>query len=172
MRERGYGRFIFIGSNAGTFGNFGQAAYGSAKGGIMSLSGVVAIEGHRHGILSNVVCPLARTRMTDTVLGDSVILDPEQVSPLVVYLASRESSITHEVFSAGGGRFARVFLGLTDGWFAGLAPTTPVGIAEHLDEILRTDTFTVPASASEEIAALIARIEGSSSSTAIPGHER
>jgi len=161
MRENGYGRFVFIGSNAGTFGNFGQAAYGSAKGAIMSLSGIFAIEGERHGILSNVVCPVARTRMTDSMLDDALELDPDQVSPLVVYLASRESAVTHQVFSAGGGRFSRVFTGLTEGWFAGGRPTAVSAIADHIDDILDTEQYSIPGSAADEITELIARIEGS-----------
>lgn len=160
MREQGHGRFIFIGSNAGTFGNFGQAAYGSAKGAIMGLSGIFAIEGERHGILSNVVCPIARTRMTDSMLDDSLDLDPDHVAPLVVYLASRENVATHQVISAGGGRFSRVFLGLAEGWFTETT-TTAAEIAEHFDDILSTAQFSVPGSAAEEIAALIQRIEDS-----------
>lgn len=160
MREHGHGRFIFIGSNAGTFGNFGQAAYGSAKGGIMSLSGVFAVEGAKHGILSNVVCPIARTRMTDSMLDDSLDLDPGHVSPLVVYLASRENAATHQVISAGGGLFSRVFLGLTEGWFTDTT-TTAGEIAQHFDDILSTAQFSIPGSAAEEIAALLARIESS-----------
>ncbi len=160
MREQCHGRFIFIGSNAGTFGNFGQAAYGSAKGGVMGLSGVFAVEGERHGILSNVVCPIARTRMTDSMLDNSLDLNPGHVSPLVVYLASRENAVTHQIFSAGGGRFSRVFLGLTEGWFTDTT-TTAAGIADHLDDILRTAQFSVPGSAAEEVTALIARLEDS-----------
>ncbi|MGF2949896.1 SDR family NAD(P)-dependent oxidoreductase [Microbacterium alcoholitolerans] len=162
MREKGYGRFVFIGSNAGTFGNFGQAAYASAKGGIMSLSGIVAIEGERHGILSNVVCPIARTRMTDSMLDDALDLDPDHVSPLIVYLSSRENTATHQIFSAGGGHFSRVFLGLTDGWFAD-EKSTAGAIAEHFDDIVSTGHFSVPGSAAEEVAALAARIAESTS---------
>lgn len=159
MREQRHGRFIFIGSSAGTFGNFGQAAYGSAKGGIMSLSGIVAIEGERHGILSNVVCPIARTRMTDSMLDDALDLDPDHVSPLIVYLASRGNTETHQVFSAGGGRFSRVFVGLTDGWFTDSARTTANDIAEHMCDILSTEQFSVPANAADEITALAKRLE-------------
>ena len=165
MREQQHGRFIFIGSNAGTFGNFGQAAYGSAKGGIVSLSGVFAIEGERHGILSNVICPIARTRMTDSMLDDELDLEPEHVSPLIVYLASRDCGISHQVFSAGGGRFSRVFTGLTDGWFAGEQSATAGDIAAHMDEILTTERFSVPGSAAEEIAELVARIRRASPKT-------
>lgn len=163
MRAQEHGRFIFIGSNAGTFGNFGQAAYGSAKGAIMSLSGIFAIEGQRHGIVSNVVCPVARTRMTDSMLDDNLALDPDHVSPLVVYLASRENTVTHQVFSAGGGQFSRVFMGLTGGWFGGTRPTTATAIAEHIDEILSSERFSIPASAAEEVDALIARLERATS---------
>lgn len=155
MRSQGYGRFIFVGSNAGTFGNFGQAAYGSAKGGAVGLSGVFAIEGERHGILSNVVCPIARTRMTDSMLEDELDLDPDHVSALVVYLASSSCGVTHQVFSAGGGRFSRVFTGLTEGWVTHADHASAADIARNLDQIMDLSRFSVPGSAHDEVAGLV-----------------
>jgi len=43
MKEHGYGRFVCTASNAGVFGNFGQANYGAAKAGLVGLSNVLAI---------------------------------------------------------------------------------------------------------------------------------
>src|SRR5438477_5520153 len=101
MKDNGYGRFVHTSSNSGIFGNFGQANYGAAKMGLVGLSNVLAIEGAKAGILSNVVCPVARTRMTEELLGDfAKHLDPEGVTPLVVFLASEACTRTHEIFSA------------------------------------------------------------------------
>ena len=56
-----------------------------------------------------------------------------------------------EIFSAGGGRFARVFVGEAAGWFAGKGVVpTPEELVEHLDDIRSLDNFTVPGSAMEE----------------------
>ncbi|HSO49291.1 MAG TPA: SDR family oxidoreductase, partial [Acidimicrobiia bacterium] len=120
MKERGYGRFVHTSSASGLFGNFGQANYGAAKAGLVGLSNVLAIEGAKYNIKSNAVAPTARTRMTEDILGPFVeMFDPRQVMPMVVYLSSEQNQFTHEVFSVGGGRFARVFIGTNTGWFSG-----------------------------------------------------
>lgn len=161
MREQSYGRLIFISSNAGTFGNFGQSAYGSAKAGIVGLSNVLAIEGARHGILSNVVSPMALTRMTAPMFDESAGVAPEEVAPLISYLASEACTQSHLVFSAGGGHFARVFTGLTRGWTAAAgAPASPEDIAKHLGEILATREYSIPMSAAEEVADLSQYLKG------------
>ena len=137
MKEQGYGRLVFTSSNAGILGNFGQANYGAAKMGLVGLSNVLAIEGAKYNIASNVIAPVARTRMTEELLGPLVALvDPDQVMPMVVYLCSEQNPYTHEIFSAAGGRYARFFIGASTGWFAGakVVPTVEE-IADHIDEI-------------------------------------
>jgi len=160
MKERGYGRFVHTTSSAGLFGNFGQANYAAAKCGVVGLSSVLAIEGVKHNIRSNVIAPMAKTRLTESILGplaDSLV--PEQVSPLVAYLASERCELTHEVFSVGGGRYGRIFLGLTPGWFAGKgAVPTPEEVAEHMDDVLATDGFAVPSSVADEMAMLLGQM--------------
>jgi NAD(P)-dependent dehydrogenase (short-subunit alcohol dehydrogenase family) len=63
FREQEYGRIIMVGSTSGLLGNVGQANYGAAKMGIVTLSGIVAMENKSKNITSNVICPSADTRM-------------------------------------------------------------------------------------------------------------
>ncbi|WP_028937076.1 SDR family oxidoreductase [Pseudonocardia spinosispora] len=162
MKENGYGRFVFTASNAGVFGNFGQTNYGAAKMGLVGLSNVIAIEGAKANIKSNVICPIARTRMTEELLGplaDSV--SPELVTPLVTYLASESCEQTHEIFSAGGGRYARVFVGLAPGWFAGKgASVSADDIAANIDQIRAQDGYIVPNSIADELQGLLPLLKG------------
>ncbi|HZZ50487.1 MAG TPA: SDR family NAD(P)-dependent oxidoreductase [Pseudonocardia sp.] len=162
MKENGYGRFVFTASNAGVLGNFGQSNYGAAKMGLVGLSNVIAIEGAKAGIASNVICPLARTRMTEDLLGPlAELLEPDKVTPMVTYLASEANPYTHELFSAGGGRYARFFIGLAPGWFGGKGvDVSAEDISEHIDEIRHQDGYLVPGSVNDEFKALLPLLKG------------
>lgn len=153
MKESGYGRFVFTSSAAGLFGNFGQANYGAAKLGQVGLSNVLAIEGAKYNIKSNAIAPIARTRMTEEILGPFVeMVDPNQVTPLVVYLCSEANEHTHEIFAVGGGRYARVFIGTNAGWFAGPgAVPSAEEVADNVDEIRDISEYIVPGNINEEM---------------------
>ena len=155
MKANGYGRFVFTASNA-TFGNFGQTNYAAAKMGLVGLSNTIAVEGARAGILSNVIMPVAKTRMTEELLGAFAdYLAPELVTPMVTYLCSEACTTTHGNYSAAGGRYAAVNWTLGQGWFAGQGVTpTAEDIQAHLDEITNTEGFILPASTTDEIVAL------------------
>jgi NAD(P)-dependent dehydrogenase (short-subunit alcohol dehydrogenase family) len=167
MKAQGYGRFVLIASSAGLFGQPNSAHYAAAKAGIMGLANVIAIDGAEHGILANTVLPFGYSRMVSETLGvderdDTGFLgaiDPELVVPIVVYLASRACSATHENYSACAGRFARAFVGLADGWLApaGAVPTAD-DIAARWDEIAATDPYVVPGSIIDEVAGLCDRL--------------
>jgi hypothetical protein len=130
--------------------------------GLVGLSNVLAVEGAKKNIKSNVIAPVAKTRLTEDLLGPLAdLLAPEQVTPLVTYLVSRECELTHEVFSVVGGNFSRVFVGLAPGWFAGKgAVPTPEEVREHIDDIRNTDGFIVPASATDELIKLAPLLQG------------
>jgi NAD(P)-dependent dehydrogenase (short-subunit alcohol dehydrogenase family) len=157
MKEQGFGRFVHTSSAAGIFGNFGQSNYSAAKLGICGFSRTLAEEGARANITSNVIAPLALTRLTEELMGDlGPHLQPELVSPLVVALLDPESTVSREVFSVGAGRYARVFTGLTPGWTAerGRVPS-PEDVIAHLDQIMDTDGYVIPERANDEIALVV-----------------
>jgi len=162
MKENGYGRFIFTASAAGLLGNFGQTNYGAAKMGLVGLSNVIAQEGAKYGIQSNVIAPLAKTRLTEQLLGPFADkLAPDHVTPMVVYLCSEKCELTHEIFSAGGGRYARFFVGVTPGWFSGQEGVASVeDVAQHIDRIRDTEGFEIPGGANEEIGLLAKHFKG------------
>lgn len=108
MRDRGYGRLINTSSVAG-LGNMGQANYAAAKEGIVGFTRTVSKDLSRYKITCNAIRPRAATRMT---LTDELYQarrkswgeekaeawrkaveseTPEDVSPLVVYLASEQA---------------------------------------------------------------------------------
>ncbi|OBG89129.1 short-chain dehydrogenase [Mycobacterium sp. E802] len=161
MKRQGYGRFVFIASSAGMFGQHLEAHYAAAKAGLVGLTNVIALEGAPHGILANTVLPFAVSRMVTETLGDPKVLEdngffrsirPELVAPLVVYLASRDCRSSHQNFSACAGRFARVFIGLGRGWMA--PPDSDLSaedIARHLSEVSATEPFTIPGSIYDEV---------------------
>jgi NAD(P)-dependent dehydrogenase (short-subunit alcohol dehydrogenase family) len=162
MKDRGYGRFIFTASAAGILGNFGQTNYGAAKMGLVGLSNVLAIEGAKYNIKSNVIAPIARTRLTEQILGPmAAALDPECVTPLVVYLVSEQCDLTHQIFSVGGGRFARMFVGLTPGWFAGKgAKPAPEEVRDQMDRIRDPQGYIIPDSIADEMKIMLQQLQG------------
>jgi hypothetical protein len=111
--------------------------------GVVGMTRVLAIEGGPHGIRVNAIAPMARTRMTDGLLGDMHDwLDPELVAPVAAWLARERCSVTGEVFTVGGGRVGRVFVGVTPGFFKpGLAIED---VDAHLDEIRDEAGYLVP----------------------------
>jgi NAD(P)-dependent dehydrogenase (short-subunit alcohol dehydrogenase family) len=150
LREQNYGRIVSTSSAAGIFGNFGQANYGAAKMGLVGLTRVLAQEGARNNIKVNAIAPVARTRMTEDLLGPLADkLDPSLVSPLVAYLASEDCPLNGEVFSAGGGRVARIFVAEALGYFD--PALTPEAVRDHIDAITSEEGYTVPRHAGDEI---------------------
>jgi NAD(P)-dependent dehydrogenase (short-subunit alcohol dehydrogenase family) len=101
------GRVINTSSPSGVFGNVGQTNYGAAKAGIAGFTVIAAQELSRYGVTVNCLAPNARTRMTEDIFGgmpkpaegEFDPLDPSNISPIVVALASDEAqNITGQCF--------------------------------------------------------------------------
>ena len=151
MKEQGYGRFVNVSSPSGLFGNFGQLNYGAAKMGIVGLTNVLAIEGAKYNIKANVIAPNAATRMTEELFGEdmSKLLTVDNITPLVVYLASEQCDVTHEIFSAGGGRFARIGISTDVGYFNASAKAED--IYANIGEIRDLSNPIYPTSLADEL---------------------
>jgi NAD(P)-dependent dehydrogenase (short-subunit alcohol dehydrogenase family) len=162
MREQNYGRFVFISSMAGIFGLAGAAAYGTAKASVVGLSNVIAIEGARRDIRSNVVAPVAVSTRMAMLAGSSATETParlseQAVAPMVVYLASEECAYTGAIFSAGGGRYARIAAASSPGWSAGDGVASPESVRDHLDEITDLEHPLFFATGDEEMGVILRR---------------
>ncbi len=124
MREQHYGRIITFSSGSGLFGNPGQANYGAAKSAIGGLTKVVARDLGKYGVTCNAIAPVAATRMTITpevlrareirkqqgiireerALANLEDLKPEDVAPMVVFLASDyATNVNGQFFLCSGG---------------------------------------------------------------------
>ncbi len=109
----GWGRIINIGSTAGLNGNFGQASYGAAKGGLFALTRVAAMEMARSNATSNFLIPFAYTRVTDIIQpandaqaeykARAMKIDPQHVGVVASWLASdRGAGINGQVLGVRG----------------------------------------------------------------------
>jgi NAD(P)-dependent dehydrogenase (short-subunit alcohol dehydrogenase family) len=129
MREQRYGRIVTFTSGAGLFGNPGQANYGAAKAAISGLTKVAARDLGRYGVTVNAISPVAGTRMTvtdaylkarslrqeqgikreDRGTGDIERLDPDDIAPMVAFLASEGAgNVNGEMFLCYGSAIARI----------------------------------------------------------------
>lgn len=129
MREQRWGRIVTFTSGAGLFGNPGQANYGAAKCAIGGLTKVAARDLGRYGVTVNAISPVAGTRMTvteaylrarelrrqqgiqreDRGTGEIERLDPDDIAPMVVFLASDAAAMVNgQFFLCWGGNVALV----------------------------------------------------------------
>jgi NAD(P)-dependent dehydrogenase (short-subunit alcohol dehydrogenase family) len=154
MREQGYGRIVNTASNSGILGNFGQSNYGAAKMGLVGFTRVLAAEGAKYNIKVNALAPVARTRMTEELLGPLADkLEPRLVSPIVAWLVHEDCPVTGEIYSAAGGRIARFFIGLTEGFYS--PELTLEDVRDHFDQIRSEDGYIVPSGPADEFGQLL-----------------
>jgi NAD(P)-dependent dehydrogenase (short-subunit alcohol dehydrogenase family) len=134
-------RVVNTSSGAGLMGSVGQGNYSAAKAGVVAMTQVAAAEMSRFGVLLNAIAPAARTPMTEAVFAETMAkpesgfdpMDPANVSPLVVWLASEDCDVTGRVFEVEAG-----IISPADGWQHGPRedrgdrwPVSEVGPAVH-----------------------------------------
>jgi NAD(P)-dependent dehydrogenase (short-subunit alcohol dehydrogenase family) len=122
MTAQGYGRIVMT-TSSGLFGLPANTSYATAKGGVLGLARSLATAGEPLGITVNLVAPAAMTRMarrpSEAGAGDAPSDDPMSphlVAPLVAYLVHESCPVTGELYAAGAGRFARMFIACAPGY--------------------------------------------------------
>ena len=181
MRESGYGRFLVTGSASAMFGHAWQANYAAAKGGLMGLSHIVAIEGSAYGITSNLLMPTAQSRLAaemdagfmeipafaKAVQSADYAASAERIevpfnTPLAVYLVSEACTSTHGIYSQNSGRYAKVRILAADGWVApmGASPPSVEDVATHWDRITDGSVAHEPLTVYEEFTAVAKAARG------------
>ncbi len=140
MRERQYGRIVMTTSSSGLYGNFGQSNYGAAKFALVGFMNTLCLEGQKYGIRVNALSPIAATRMTMDVMPEQILglLQPEAVTPAVIFMAS-EDAPNRQIIAAGAGGFAKVTIQETPGIFLKPDDRTAENVAAGWEQIAATE---------------------------------
>jgi NAD(P)-dependent dehydrogenase (short-subunit alcohol dehydrogenase family) len=143
--EQGYGRIVMT-TSSGLFGLSNNLSYAAAKGAVIRLTRSLAVAGRKHDILVNAIAPAAQTRMAGQPAGDAETqMAPELVAPMAAYLAHEDCPVTGEIYAAGAGRFARLFIASTPGYVHDGGSPSVEDVAAHWDEVNAEIGYTVPA---------------------------
>jgi NAD(P)-dependent dehydrogenase (short-subunit alcohol dehydrogenase family) len=133
------GRIVNTSSEAGISGPIGQPNYAAAKAGIIQLTLSTAQAMQKYGVTANAICPRASTRMTEGILAAAVddegfqVFAPENVAPLVAYLASAEAErVSGQVFVAYGKMITVLAAPADDRRFDAAEPWTADSVAGML----------------------------------------
>ncbi|MEM9740505.1 MAG: SDR family NAD(P)-dependent oxidoreductase [Pseudomonadota bacterium] len=160
FREQEDGAFVLFTSTSGLIGNIGQANYAAAKMGVVGLSRIVAMEGARKSVRSNVIAPFAWTRMIASIpvkdeAGAQRVkrmqegMRADQVAQLAVALcADKASHVTSQIFSVRGNEVVLFdqprpvkSVSRLEGW-------TPETLIEHALPAMENDFFDLGATTS------------------------
>jgi len=148
--EQGYGRIVMT-TSSGMLGNPGNLAYATAKGGVVGMTRSLATAGAKHDIRVNCIAPAAYTRMAGTgadPAADNPLatqMAPELVAPMVAFLAHASCPVSGEIYTAGAGRFARLFIASTEGYLHADGAPTVEDVARHWATINDEAGYFVPA---------------------------
>jgi len=150
MVDQAYGRIVMT-TSTGIFGLPDNTSYATAKAAVIGLTRSLTIAGAHHGIKANCIAPAAFTRMaghrndeSDTHATLATQMAPELVAPMAAFLAHEDCPVSGEIYAAGAGRFARIFIASTEGYVhPGAAPTIE-DVASHWSTINDETGYYLP----------------------------
>ena len=141
--EQRYGRLVNT-TSTGVLGLPANLSYAAAKGGVIGLTRSIATAAAAHGITANLIAPAAMTRMAGTAAGPPEMA-PEAVAPMVAFLAHEDCPVNGELYAAGAGRFARIFVAAAPGYVHPAGEPTIEDVAGHWATINDEAGYDVPA---------------------------
>jgi NAD(P)-dependent dehydrogenase (short-subunit alcohol dehydrogenase family) len=158
MVEQGYGRVVMT-TSAGVFGLPDNLSYAAAKGAVIGLTRSLTTAGAAHGIKVNLIAPAAMTRMAGQP-GDEENgqMSPDLVAPMVAFLAHESCPVIGEIYAAGAGRFARIFIASTEGYVHPDPEPTIEDVAENWATINDESGYYVPTDLAAWSAAFMAHL--------------
>jgi len=152
MVDQGYGRIVMT-TSSGVFGLPDNLSYATAKGGVIGLARSLNTAGVRHGIKVNLIAPAAATRMAGEQAAATVAtggatdaspMSPDLVAPMVAFLAHEDCPVSGEIYAAGFGRFARVFIASTEGYVHDTPEPSIEDVARNWATINEEQGYYVP----------------------------
>lgn len=159
FREQKAGAYVLFTSTSGLIGNIGQANYAAAKMGIVGLSRIIAMEGARNNVRSNVIAPFAWTRMIASIpVKDEAsaqrvgrmksAMRADQVAQLAVALcADSASHVSSQIFGVRGNEIVLFDQPRPIRSMADLTGWTPQKIIDTCLPAMTPDFFRLEASA-------------------------
>ena len=144
MVEQGYGRIVMT-TSTGMFGLPDNTSYATAKAAVIGLTRSLTTAGAAHGIKVNLIAPAAMTRMAGRGVRAAREMAPELVAPMVAFLAHEACPVSGEIYAAGAGRFARIFIASTAGLRPPRAGADDRGRRRHWATINDETGYYVPA---------------------------
>jgi NAD(P)-dependent dehydrogenase (short-subunit alcohol dehydrogenase family) len=167
MVARGYGRIVMT-TSAGLFGLPDNISYAAAKGGVIGMTRSLAVAGADHGIKVNAIAPAAWTRMAGGPADAEIEaqMPPDLVAPMAAFLAHESCPVSGEIYEAGAGRFARIFIASTPGYVHEARDPTIDDVARNWDAINDEAGYSVPTDLAAWSAAFMAHLVPNQAGTA------
>ncbi len=157
MVDRGYGRIVMT-TSAGVFGLPENLSYAAAKGAVIGLTRSLTTAGAAHGIKVNAIAPAAMTRMAGRSTDESPEMSADLVAPMVAFLAHEACPVSGEIYAAGAGRFARIFIAETEGYVHRTPAPTIEDVARNWATINDETGYSVPSDLTAWSAAFTAHL--------------
>lgn len=148
--QQKYGRVVLT-TSSGMLGLDNNLPYAAAKAGTVGLARSAKLAGEPHGIKVNLIAPAAMTRMAGgDPLGDDApahdsFMPSAAVAPMVAFLAHESCPVNGEIYTAGAGRFARLFIASTEGYLHPEGIATVEDVASNWESINDEAGYYVPA---------------------------
>ncbi len=156
MVEQGYGRIVMT-TSTGLFGLPANTSYATAKAAVIGLARSLTTAGAGRGIKVNLIAPAATTRMAGEGSG-APPMPPELVAPMAAFLAHETCPVSGEIYAAGAGRFARMFIASTPGYVHPGPEPTPEDVAKNWAAINDERGYYVPADLVDWSATFLAHV--------------